>query len=91
MELVVTEVSQIQRYIFGSNRMRENVGASYLVTQATEGWALEAFKKAAPKNNLCKNGTAELDDNKQIEMDRSLDAEILYVGGGNFVALFRQK
>jgi hypothetical protein len=91
VELVVTEVSQIQRYIFGSNRMRENVGASYLVTQATEGWALEAFKKAAPKNNLCKNGTAELDDNKQIEMDRSLDAEILYVGGGNFVALFRQK
>ena len=60
MELVVTEVSQIQRYIFGSNRMRENVGASYLVTQATEGWALEAFKKAAPKNNLCKMGLQNL-------------------------------
>lgn len=91
MELVVTEVSQIQRYIFGSNRMRENVGASYLVTQATEDWALEAFKKVAPKNNLCKNGAAELDPNKQIETNSGLDAEILYVGGGNFVALFRQK
>ena len=39
--LVVVDTTGIQRYIFGSNRLRENVGASHLVYQATEGWLLD--------------------------------------------------
>ncbi|MCI0694051.1 hypothetical protein L0337_18840 [candidate division KSB1 bacterium] len=47
MELVVVDTSQIQPYIFGSNRLRENIGASYLVAQATRDWAREAMPQGA--------------------------------------------
>ena len=51
MELVVGKVSQIQRYVFSSNRLRENVGASYLVLQAADNWALEAVIETTRHNN----------------------------------------
>jgi len=35
--LVIVDTTGIQSYIFGSNRLRENVGASFLVHAATEG------------------------------------------------------
>ena len=87
MQLLIIDTTQIQRYIFGSNRLRENIGASYLVAQATGEWALAHM----PKPNNVKNAAQlELDDDKQIEKD-DLQAEVLYVGGGNVVALFRDK
>lgn len=39
MYVVIVDTTQIQPYIFGSNRLKENIGASYLVAQATGGWA----------------------------------------------------
>jgi len=92
VQLVITEVSQIQPYIFASNRMRENVGASYLVVQATEDWALNIVNEVAPRNNINSNDSShekKLEDNKRIEDPAArLDAEVLYAGGGNFVVLF---
>src|SRR6266853_2792537 len=84
MWLVVVDTIQIQPYIFGSNRLRENVGASYLVDVATRDWAFEAVKEVAPgKNNI---GTKnDLRDDARIE--DGWDAEVLYSGGGNFVVL----
>jgi len=95
VQLVITEVSQIQPYIFASNRMRENVGASFLVMQATEGWALETVNKVSPRNNIINispAGGKSLDGRKRIDDPAdALDAEVLYAGGGNFVALFRNE
>lgn len=89
MQVVITEVSQIQPYIFASNRMRENVGASYLVVQATEDWALEIVNKIAPYNNVDLSDNKNLLDHKHIEEpEAKLDAEVLYSGGGNFAVLF---
>ncbi len=36
--LVIIESSGIQDYVFGSNRLRENIGASYLVKAIIEDW-----------------------------------------------------
>lgn len=77
--LLAVDTAGIQSYVFGSNRLKDNIGASYLVKQATEDWAFEALNIAAPSNNL--------QDNKQIEL-HGLDAEVLYAGGGNFIVLF---
>src|SRR5581483_5544312 len=87
MWLVVVDTTQIQPYIFGSNRLRENVGASYLVDAATRDWALEAVKVAAPgKHNIGPEN--DLREDEWIE--HGLDAEVLYSGGGNFVVLFSE-
>jgi len=89
MQLVIVDTAQIQPYIFGSNRLRENIGASHLVAMATTDWAKNKVRAVAPKNNIKPDGT--LDDTKCIENPGdNLDAEVLYAGGGNFVALFRE-
>lgn len=90
MYLVVVDTAQIQPYIFGSNRLRENVGASYLVAQSTTTWAKEAVGQVFSRNNIKSDGT--LDGTKHIENPaNNLDAEVLYAGGGNFIALFRDE
>lgn len=85
--LVIVDTTGIQSYIFGSNRLRENVGASFLVHQATEGWLLKEPDAFLPKgrHNI---HNSERDDSLKIE-DGSVDAELLYAGGGNTVLLFR--
>ncbi len=86
MQLVIVDTAQIQPYIFGSNRLRENLGASYLVAQATEEWAWKHLPK--PNNRSAQNGFTK----EQIEAENSpLAAEAIYAGGGNFVALIREK
>lgn len=41
--VTILDTTGIQPYIFGSNRLRENIGASYLVSQATDTWARDAL------------------------------------------------
>ncbi len=78
----VVDTTGIQSYIFGSNRLRENVGASYLVSQATDG------KTGWVKYALEQLGTGVYVPNKNIE-DGETSAELVYSGGGNAVLLFR--
>ncbi|HKQ08170.1 MAG TPA: hypothetical protein VJ464_23800 [Blastocatellia bacterium] len=88
--LVIVDTTQIQPYVFGSNRLRENVGASHLVAQATGEWALQTVNSVATANNINNIQTGTLDNDKWIERN-GLDAEILYAGGGNTVVLFRDE
>ncbi len=85
MWLVVVDTMQIQPYIFGSNRLRENVGASYLVDVATRDWAFEAVRAVAPGNNNIGPGNNLISD---VWIEKGRDAEVFYSGGGNFVVLF---
>src|SRR5437763_1082450 len=94
MWLVVVDTMQIQPYIFGSNRLRENVGASYLVDAATRKWAFEAVKKVTPGKNNLGPGNELIKDTREaprvnVRIENGLvDAEVLYAGGGNFAVLF---
>src|SRR5437868_1848131 len=98
MWLVIVDTTQIQPYIFGSNRLRENVGASYLVDAATGDWAFEAVEEVAkeagrgktnigPGKKLIKDTLEAPRDDVRIE-NGLVDAEVLYAGGGNFAVLF---
>ncbi len=90
MRLVIVDTAQIQPYIFGSNRLRENIGASYLVAQATGDWAKAAVRQVAPNNNIKADG--KLNATERIENTKhNLEAEVIYAGGGNFVVLFRDE
>lgn len=88
LHLVILDTTGIQSYIFGSNRLRENVGASHLVHMATSGWLLESPNRFLPNNrHNIKNG--ERQDTPNIRPDKTVDAELLYAGGGNTVLLFQ--
>jgi hypothetical protein len=77
MKITVTvlDTTGIQPYIFGSNRLRENIGASYLVAQVTDKWVEEELGKMGISNP---KGSIE-----------DQDAELVYAGGGNTVLLFK--
>ncbi len=80
--LTVIDVSGIQGYIFGSNRLRDNIGASYLVGRVTTDW----IEAALPQPHNFANaaiGDATLDS------DPALQAEVVYSGGGNVVLQVR--
>ena len=94
MHLVIVDTAQIQPYIFGSNRLRENVGASELVRLATGQWALEAVCKVAGADE--RHNVKDVRKDNDYKPDFALEkqpheraAEVIYAGGGNVVALFR--
>jgi hypothetical protein len=82
----VIDTTGIQPYIFGSNRLRENIGASYLVEQATNEWVKCALLHIFGENVYIPSTQPE----KQIYRD-NLDAELVYTGGGNAVILFKDR
>jgi hypothetical protein len=89
MILVIVDATQIQSYVFASNRLRENIGASHLVAQATGQWALEAVAEAAASHNIVDFETGDLNPALQIEVGDGPQAEVVYTGGGNAVVLFK--
>lgn len=82
----VIDTTGIQPYIFGSNRLRENIGGSYLVDRATDEWVKCALRKNFRDNVYISPTQPE----KQIDRD-NLDAELVYTGGGNAVILFKDR
>lgn len=79
------EVSGIQEYIFGSNNLKQNMGASELVTAATTDWVIEALKQLDIAHNAYEqNGKWQL-----TPWSTDLKpAQIVYWGGGNALILF---
>lgn len=75
--LTILDTISIQNYIFGSNRLRENIGASELVKQATQDWVRQCLPKP---NNVTQPSLT-------IERDQ-LQAELIYAGGGNTMIMF---
>ena len=81
--LTVVDTQRIQSYIFGTNQLAQNVGASFLVKKATEDWVIDALPLS---HNV--NASEHLSDEDRIENSR-LQAEVVYQGGGNALILFR--
>ena len=91
--LTVLDTAGIQDYIFGSNRLRENIGASELVERATRLWPFEELRRVGDTNITSGDLTGtlnDLDDARHIENpEHRLVAEVVYAGGGNTVILFQ--
>lgn len=85
MTLTALDTAGIQSYIFNSNELRENVGASHLVHLATTHWVERALDVVKVKHNYqdCK-----YDETFYIEQQGNPCAEVLYAGGGNTYILF---
>jgi hypothetical protein len=79
--LTVLDTTGIQNYIFSSNRLKENIGASQLVKEVTGEWIRHTLVGL------------DVPINHQYEPIESsqLPAEIIYAGGGNAQIIFRER
>ncbi len=88
--LLLIEATGIQDYVFGSNQLLQNIGASELVQQATTEWVYERLP--TPNNvrrvvdQLTQSDSWEITD--QGTLNDGLAAEVVYAGGGNAMILF---
>lgn len=90
--LTLIDTTGIQDYIFFSNRLQENIGASELVYRATNLWAFEVLHEMIGEdrhNILNHTGLEWKYGDKRIE-DGELEAEVVQAAGGNLLILFRE-
>ena len=94
--LCMYDVRGIQEYIFRTNRLRHVIGASYLVENFFQKGIGEVSKALWTNKDHCyvtdwcwpekeQHPKLRIEDNEDIEM------EVLYIGGGNALILFRKK
>ena len=87
--LTVIETSGIQNYIFGSNKLQHIIGASHLVYEATHDRVYQILVDMQ-STNIDKTEKRKTNSQQQIDKDM-LNSELIYVGGGNVVILFKDK
>ncbi|MBI5650396.1 MAG: hypothetical protein HZC40_08125 [Chloroflexi bacterium] len=83
--LLLLEATGIQDYVFGSNDLGQNIGASELVMQATGNWIGIALDDLKIPHNLKTNGKPNRD---QPGFFTGARAQVIYCGTGNALILF---
>ena len=77
MYLSVFDLSGIQHYIYSSNKLSENIGASYLLSQALEEWLDEATDVAGKEAQVCWSGGGNaMVRTASLEQSRAVAAEL---------------
>jgi hypothetical protein len=91
--LTIIDVTGIQNYIFGSNRLKEIVGGSEIVAQATSNWAFEVLLSFNDWQTNLKDSEGSWFDliDKSRKIEDGISAELIYAGGGNTVILFKSE
>lgn len=97
--VVVFSAASLQQYIFQSNRLKENIGASYLAKRSLEKDLVETIKRSTYSfsaegwktciDNMSNINGSESDSDVQI--DKNVDVELIYVGGGNAALLCKNR
>ena len=84
--LTVIDTKSIQKYIFGTNKLQQNAGASYLVDCATKNWVVDCLPRPHNVIDIDATDTGKKFSEQKIE-DGKLASELLYTGSGNAVVL----
>ena len=92
--VVVLGTASIQRYVFQSNRLKENIGASYLAKYWLDEGLIEAVKHAG--RTLDTNAWNEYKADPAMcppekPVDTTKDVSLLYIGGGNAAMLCKSR
>lgn len=86
--VTVIDTAEIQKYIFGSNSLQHNIGASGLVHCATHDWVFEGLLDLGETNIDPIDSKFSIVRKKVIE-NGNLNSELVYAGGGNAIIVFR--
>lgn len=89
--LAVYDITGIQDYIFASNYLKENIGASYIVGKMVEKHFVDMLKESVGKNekHLLKTSWDKECKKVTIFNKKNVKAEVVYIGGGNALVVYR--
>lgn len=84
---VLLDTRSIQKYVFGCNELKTNVGASYIVDKIFE----EIMCNKVLNKDAATNVETDWKQNSEIKMlkDAGIEYEVAYIGGGNMLLLVR--
>lgn len=93
--LAMYDIRGKQEYIYKSTKMKEIVGASYIIRDCFDDYLYPAAKKFSEKglfNYQAENGdTAFSEKNFKEHLKNGYLGEVVYNGGGNFFVLYKDK
>lgn len=89
--LVLLEVTGIQSYIFGSNQLAQNIGASELVARSTTEWVADVLYHLDLDSNIRWDADQGLVLHEVEQDEPAFPVEAIYAGGGNAMLLFREQ
>ena len=92
--IAVFGTASLQRYIFQSNRLKENIGASHLAKYWLDEGLLEAIKQAG--RTVDTNAWDAYKANPSMSpsekpVDTTKDVNLIYIGGGNAALLCKSQ
>ncbi len=92
-DLCLLDCSAIQDYVFGSNKLKSNVGASQIVeeiySEEPKGWLAQVIAEVVPAGKFVLKKWRETPEKIHLGKPGTL-METGYVGGGNALLLFRR-
>jgi len=86
---VLIDTVSIQKYIFSSNRLSENLGASFIIENIFDQTLKETLSETTNMNDDSFENWKE--KNKNSILDTHENAEIGYIGGGNALLFFEEE
>ncbi len=87
---VLIDMVSIQRYVFGSNKLKENIGASYLIQEVYEAYLQKVINCIFPSANI--NFTAWKEEQHKCLIEETDNPfEVGYIGGGNALLFFKDR
>lgn len=89
LSAVLIDTVSIQEYVYSSNKLKENIGASFLVEKIYKDVLKEALKQTFGKD-IDINGW-RIKPKHVIITQGNDEVEIGYIGGGNALVLFKDK
>lgn len=86
---VLLDTVSIQRYVFSSSKLKENIGASHLVKETLNSFLKKELEKVFPNHQVDIENWKKEPARHIIKEDPDIPFEIGYIGGGNALLFFQ--
>lgn len=88
LQAILFDTRSIQKYIFASNRLKTNIGASFLVESAFSRELLHVLRERFGEGEVDDATWREVESPDWTKMEQK--CRIGYIGGGNALVLFSE-
>lgn len=93
--LAMYDIRGKQEYIYKSNKMKEIIGASYIIRDCFADYLYPAAEKCSEKGLFCyKHEVSDSEFSREKfeeHLEKGYIGEVIYDGGGNFFVLYRDR